>query len=144
MVSDKLHREHRGGSIGTQTVKMVELNEGGLSQITVVSRANLETSSKTVPEVSNVDQLQIQKSMPDKDVQPHSRIIKKSVWNRGQQQQQQQRPILNRESEARLKIAKIPATPSSSHQQDGDSIETSLAKITCSQRAICSSIHSLV
>lgn len=142
MVGNKLHREHRGGSIGTQTVKNTDLNGGGLSQTNVASQANLKASSKTVPEVSNTDQMTVQNSILDKGVEPHSRIIKKSVSN--QNQQQQLRPILNREPEVHSKIANIPAAPSSSHQQDGDSIETSLAKITCSQRAICSSIHSLV
>lgn len=131
MVSNKLHQEHRGGLKEIESVDK-------LSQTSQANQTNLEVNSKVPPQSSIADKMVVSLA-PDKGIQPHSSILKVPSANLAQQQ----RPISDLKHEMRSETAHI-ASASSSRHQECDSIETSLAKITCSQRAICSSIDSLV
>lgn len=139
MVSNKLHQEHGGGS---KEVKRVQNIESGvdrqMSQTSQASQTNLEGSLKSVHQSLNAEKMEVPSTL-DQVIQPHSGTIKVSATNLAQNR----RPIFNLKPEIRSETAHMTAA-TSSRQQDFDSIETSLAKITISQRAICSSINSLV
>lgn len=138
MVSNKLHREHKRGSKETEKVKDKVPSTDTSCQTNEASQINLEASSKVVHEVLNSEKLAVSLTS-EKDFQSRAHITNVRRVNWAEQQQ----PFPNRKPEMRLETADIP-NASTLRQQEFDSIETSLAKITCSQRAICSSINLLL
>lgn len=130
IVSNKLHNE-------VEKAKSTESMVDRLSQTSQASQTNLEVNSKA--DQSSNAEMMVVPLMPEKDIQPHSSIAKVPAKSLAQQQ----RPVTNLKPEMHSETVHI-ASASSSRQQEFDSIETSLAKITCSQRAICSSMNSIV
>lgn len=131
MVSNKLHQEHGGGSKEVERVQNTGSGVDKLSQTNQANQTNLEISSKAATQPSNAEKV-VAPWKPVKNIQPHSGIVKFPPTNLAQPK----RPL--------SKFKPDIASTQSSCQQEFNSMETSLAKITCSQRAICSSIDSLV
>lgn len=131
IVSIKLHQEHRVGSKNVEKVKRTDTT--GVDEMCQTSQTN--QADETVPQSSRSEKVAVPLA-PNEDIQSHI-----SMTNLARQQQ---RTIPNLKPDIRSATTHVPLTLSSSHQPECDSIETSLAKITCSQRAICSSIDSLM
>lgn len=138
MVSNKLHQEHGGGSKEVERVQNTGSGVDKLSQTNQANQTNLEISSKAATQPSNAEKV-VAPWKPVKNIQPHSGIVKFPPTNLAQPK----RPLSKFKPEMRSETVHIASTQLS-RQQEFDSMETSLAKITCSQRAICSSIDSLV
>lgn len=136
IVSTKWHREHRADSKRGEKLKS---SDAGVNKICQTNQANLEESSKIALQPSNSDKMAVPLTL-DETSQSRMAVIPLTVSTHPQ------RNISNPKPEKRSEAAKTTqlASRSSSRHQEFDSIETSLAKITCSQRAICSSLDSLV
>lgn len=127
IVSNKLHEKHVGDPKEAEKAKATKPMVDSLCQ---TSEPNLNVSFEAASKSLNADRMD-SLLVPNELDQPQSRTPKS--------------PSTNLVQRKRVTSSLKPEVSTTiSRQPELDTIETSLAKITCSQRAICTSIDSLV